>query len=165
MNQTTFNFQAPSGGTGYDAAVTAFSDRLRAAILETLRIGATAIHGNIVRATPIDTGRAKSSWNMVQGESADLSVTPPLKDTGAHIAAPGASPLTTAQAHTAAFATRQNLDKMNTPVVTISNDLYYIGLLENGSSPQAAPGTMFHANALEGRQILEEAAENAAGRL
>lgn len=104
---------------------------------------------NIVLVTPIDTGRAKSCWNVVQGEVADLSVTPPLAQRlgfGILVPAKGASPLTRGQAITAGIGLQQSLANLIEPVATISNNLDYIIALEKGHSQQAGAGAMFANN-------------------
>lgn len=111
-------------------------------------------HVKIVTATPIDTGRARSSWNIAAGFVADESVTPLLVNqlnTGGQIRvggqrAPGASPLTAAQSFTAAFGQHQNLVGDGV-TFTISNNLDYIWFLELGGSQQApSAGQMFQTN-------------------
>lgn len=148
----------------YEATITAWAAKARQRVLEDVKWLVKATQFNIVLATPIDTGRAKSSWNIAAGENADLSVTPLLADrmnvvTGAIIqrAAVGAAPLTRSQAHTAARGQHQVADALIEPVATISNNLDYIIQLEQGKSPQAGPGAMFTINVFnaldEARQI------------
>lgn len=117
----------------------------RQAIRAICREAAFEIHGKIVARTPIDTGRAKASWNL-NPDSADPGVAPVLADkvnlsTGAIIekAAPGASPLSKEQAEIAASAQRQKIGP-GVEVIVISNNLDYIEKLENGSSQQAPAG-------------------------
>src|SRR5689334_13500425 len=81
----------------------------------TLKETAFIIHKNIVLGTPVDTGRARSSWNLSEN-SPDRSQTPPLANnvnpiSGAVIerATPGASPLTPLQASVAALSSQQQI--------------------------------------------------------
>lgn len=109
---------------------------------------AFVVHRDIVRATPIDTGRAKSSWN-ISPDQPDHTTTPLLADRvnpigGAIIekAAPGASPLTPGQAESVALQQQAHMpDRVRT--IFISNALPYILNLENGSSRQAPAGMVF----------------------
>lgn len=151
----------------YIAAIERWFDAQNRRIVKAVFGAAQEIHANIVNDTPIDTGRAKSSWNMVNSHQADLSVTPLLADrrniiTGAIIerAADGAAPLSAGQALAAAQASLQNLTSdAYLPVVKISNNLDYIVSLENGASNQSAPGQMFNQNVRDGQFILERHAK------
>ena len=123
-------------------------------IIDVNRTACFAVHENIVRRTPIDTGRAKSSWNLAEDE-ADPDVTPALKDvvnfsTGAIIetAAPGASPLSAEQAELVARGQQDHITT-TAPVIVISNNLPYIEALENGYSSQA-PAGMFQVSTTRG---------------
>lgn len=119
-------------------------------LLDVNRTACFAIHDNIVRRTPIDTGRAKTSWNLAEDE-ADPDVTPALRDvinfsTGAVIerAAHGASELSESQAEIAARGQQDHIT-VTAPVIVISNNLPYIEALENGYSSQA-PAGMFQVS-------------------
>ncbi len=110
-----------------------------------LRETAFDIHRKIVERTPIDTGRAKASWNLAENVASE-EVAPVLVDQinpigGAIIrkAAPGAEALTAEQALAAALTQQQNIGP-TAQVIVISNALTYIEKLENGSSRQAPAG-------------------------
>lgn len=142
----------------YEASVAGFCNRARTAIGRAVVTLAKDAHQRIVQSTPIDTGRAMSSWNIAPGTNPDLSVTPLLADkvnivTGAIIESPaaGASPLTRSQAETAAYGQQQALAAAEN-AVTISNNLDYIRSLEAGRSQQAAAGEMFNNNVLITKQ-------------
>ena len=75
------------------------------------------IFGEIIRLTPVDTGRARGNWNVSSG-SPDFSI---------------GNSTTPAQPD-------YNLDVKGFPSVYISNGLHYIGLLEEGRSSQAPDG-------------------------
>jgi hypothetical protein len=77
---------------------------------------------DIIFRTPVDTGRARASWNIVNGASADMKVAPALpKVTLPPISARNAA-LTDGHEY------------------IISNNLDYIQALENGHSKQAPSG-------------------------
>lgn len=123
-------------------------------LLDVNRMACFAIHENIVKRTPIDTGRAKSSWNLAEDE-ADPDITPALKDvvnisTGAiiELAAKGASPLSADQAEVAARGQQDHITT-TAPVIVVSNNLPYILALENGYSSQA-PAGMFQVSVTRG---------------
>ena len=96
---------------------------------------ALQLYSGITKKTPVDTGRARANWNMNIG-SIDYSVDDPEQygeSTGKHkgnSAAP-ASPR----------AKQLKLDKGDgEKVIYITNNLPYIGELENGHSTQAPRG-------------------------
>ncbi len=137
----------------YETTISQWAATARSAVLADVKAITRDAHANIVLVTPIDTGRAKSSWNVAAGFNPDLSVTPLLEDrrnlvTGAVIekAVAGAQPLTRGQAITAGLGRGQVLDRLTEPVATISNNLPYINSLERGASKQAEAGQMFGAN-------------------
>ena len=82
----------------------------------------------IVRKTPVDTGRARSGWNIAVN-AIDTSVPPKSTD------------LTKGEATTAALSKLSGAIIL-TPysIVWISNNLPYIEVLEEGSSKQAPQG-------------------------
>lgn len=75
--------------------------------------------GRVVRKTPVDTGRARSGWQTTVGQEPDSEVGLPDP------VASGAAVL-------------GNLQPFET--VYLSNNVPYIGFLENGSSQQAPNG-------------------------
>ncbi len=75
------------------------------------------LFGEIVKLTPVDTGRARSNWHITADNpeySTGSSTQPAQPD--------------------------YNLDVKRFPTVYISDGLYYIGLLEEGKSKQAPDG-------------------------
>jgi hypothetical protein len=75
------------------------------------------LFGEIVKLTPVDTGRARSNWHITADNpeySTSSSTQPAQPD--------------------------YNLDVRGFPTVYISNGLHYIGLLEEGKSKQAPDG-------------------------
>lgn len=134
----------------YEATITAWAAAARQRVLEDVKQLTKDTQFAIVAHTAIDTGRARSSWNIAAGENADLSVTPPLDvrpQFGIMAVPDGVRPLTRSQAFTAARGQHQVADGATAPVLTISNNLDYIIGLENGTgSKQFAPGAMFSNN-------------------
>lgn len=88
---------------------------------------------NVVTATPVDTGRARSNWLVGDG-SADRTVREAAVE-------PGTKGSTGGQNTTAAI--REGTDKLNAAksnTLYISNNLPYIVPLNEGSSAQAPAG-------------------------
>jgi len=75
------------------------------------------VFGEIVKLTPVDTGRARGNWHISAG-------TPDFSTNG------GTQP----------SQPDYNLDVQGFPSVYISNGLHYIGKLEEGRSQQAPAG-------------------------
>lgn len=94
--------------------------------MTTTKLIAFRIHDRIVMRTPVDTGRARASWNLVAGDVADLSVAPKSFSGGGEQGA--------AHAQAKAAGAPPALQYV------ISNNLPYIEKLENGSSRQAPAG-------------------------
>jgi len=90
---------------------------------------AFGLWGRLIDATPRDTGRAQSNWNLVPGDVADLTT----RDAGEP------SPMPTAT----------SADSW-----TISNNLHYILALEEGHSSQAPAGMVKTSIASE-KALLE----------
>ena len=117
-------------------------DLLRARLIEFRNEAAIGIHTDIVIRTPIDTGRAKASWN-IKGGADDPSVYPVV---------PEAGKLPREVAEAEAFSGHGRIRESRDAVVVISNNLPYITELENGKSRQAPSGmvmltlTEFEAN-------------------
>lgn len=149
----------------YESDIQDWTNQFRTAIREDVKQLTKDTQANIVLKTAIDTGRARSSWNINPGLSADLSVTPPLavRPHFGIIAVPqGVAPLTKGQAFTAAFGQHHNLERLTEPVATISNNLDYILGLENGTgSRQFAPGEMFSNNVFAALDEAEKLGYNA----
>lgn len=138
--------------------VDAARNQFRAALLATLKDVAFDVHAKIVHRTPIDTGRAKASWRLNEGE-ADESVEPLLRDRIRQVgrnfffelAGPKEHPLYSDQAASIARAQQQKIGDKASRIV-ISNNLDYIEDLENGTSQQAPRGMVavtVHPQAVE----------------
>jgi hypothetical protein len=86
----------------------------------------------IVRTTPIRSGQAKANWKVVDGAQADKEIIPIPQNDPEQWLSPGE-------------AERMSIERLaavtgKDGVITISNNLPYIGMLENGSSDQAPQG-------------------------
>jgi hypothetical protein len=92
---------------------------IEADVEQVVRLTAAKIEQKVVQRTPVDTGRARASWNMSE-ESIDSSVKPE-----GNYGAPPATPV-------GALSGKK--------VIYISNNLDYIVPLEYGHSGQAPQG-------------------------
>jgi len=99
--------------------------------LETLtKLTAIKIWTSATVRTPVDTGRARASWNLIRGEDADLTVPPESE-----FPAPGK--------HAGTGDKRGKMDTAGSvPAFTVSNNVHYIEYLEEGSSKQAPQGML-----------------------
>lgn len=113
----------------FDAKLTAFARRVQIAPQKVVKKVAFQLFRRIIEKTPVDTGRARASWNIAIG-APDASVQPE----GQYRSNPGGL---AAKANTvlAGYGADDRL-----PPVWISNNLPYIGELENGHSQQAPSG-------------------------
>lgn len=96
---------------------------------------ALAIDQNVVLATPVDVGRARANWVMEVGAQPPTGIREPY--------APGSKGSTGGQNAQAAIAQAMrevNNYKDESQFIFITNNLEYIGKLNEGSSPQAPPG-------------------------
>jgi len=124
----------------FQIAVDKWAKKLKTDVQTFTRMTAIMVHDRIVIRTPVDTGRARASWNIVAGESPDTSV-----QDAAFSGGEGAGTST-------AKAKQNGLAVGNSYV--ISNNLPYIQRLEQGSSRQAPAGMVLLAIA-EVEVILE----------
>ena len=111
----------------FAAALRAEGARTPLQIDRFLRRVAFEVFTRVVRRTPVDTGRARLSWNIARNQ-ADESVAPENPSQGRRA-------LTTSNQK----LTRIRPDKRMQPI-HISNNLEYIRFLEEGSSTQAPQG-------------------------
>ena len=107
---------------------------------------------SIVIKTPVDTGRARSSWNISEG-SIDQSVSPEVDKTESRGRGSGKFQQATA---ISAKKLRQ-LRHVNSrfPVFYITNSLPYIIPLEEGHSSQADKGYMVKRTLVELNEVLD----------
>ncbi len=117
---------------------------------EAVRKAAIAVDQGVVLATPVDTGRARSNWIVSTGA-------PSTETREAY--APG-SGLGHGETANAQAALAQGLDAVAQhsagQAIYVSNNLPYIGELEDGSSQQA-PAGMIGAGLQAGRAVLRRA--------
>lgn len=107
---------------------------------------AMAIDQAVVMATPVDTGRARANW-IASLDTASSAKTESTDKGGA-------------QAIAAARATINGYDGDTNAEVHITNNLEYIGFLNDGSSAQAPSGFVrtaikAGASAVKGAKLLE----------
>ena len=120
-----------SNGHEFNAQLTKFARKIQVAPAKVVKKVAFQLFRRIIEKTPVDTGRARASWNIAVG-SADASVRPE----GQHPKSPAAL-ASKANTVLAGYGADGRL-----PVVWISNNLPYIGELENGHSQQAPAGML-----------------------
>lgn len=113
----------------FNAKLTDFALRVKVAPQKVVKKVAFQLFRRIIQKTPVDTGRARASWNIAIG-APDAAVKPE----GDYKASPGAL-AAKANSVLSGYGADGRL-----PVVWISNNLPYIGELENGSSQQAPAG-------------------------
>jgi|CXWL01.1.fsa_nt_gi hypothetical protein len=114
----------------FDGNLDAFAKQVGIDYTKVVKRVAFDIFGRIVRRTPVDTGRARASWNISIGKP-DLTVAPegqqPVMNEVAAVAKAGAA---------LATLTERGL----TEPIWITNNLPYIVKLEEGHSQQAPKG-------------------------
>ena len=113
---------------GFSADLDAFSKQLGVGLDTTVRKVAIDIHDGVVLKTPVDTGRARASWN-IQAGSPDTS-TAPERDRSTALSAIGE-----AQAKQSGLGPGDGLG-----AIYVTNSLPYIEALEFGHSKQAPNG-------------------------
>lgn len=92
-----------------------------------------AIHESLVLATPVDTGRARSNWQVSTGAPINYSILPYAPGKGMWIDE-------TANARAAIAQGRQATENIeNVNEVFIVNNVLYVPSLNQGSSQQQAP--------------------------
>lgn len=122
-----------STAAGFNADLNAFADALELELDQVVRKIAFEAHSSVSKKTPVDTGRARANWNLSAG-SIDNSTVPEMgKGTGEHKgqSSPPSSP------SPKAVEMKQGDGE---DVIYITNNLPYIGVLEDGSSTQAPIG-------------------------
>jgi hypothetical protein len=92
---------------------------------------ALEVHRQVIVSTPVDTGKARSNWQASVGAEIDTEINP---------YAPG-NRLGIGETANAAAAIAQGQSVIPTALpgqeIAISNNVYYIGLLNDGTSAQA----------------------------
>jgi hypothetical protein len=111
----------------------AFAHKIKLAPATITKRVAFELFGRIVEKTPVDTGRARASWNISIGEP-DRSVAPEGQQPAMNRVSAEAKART-------ALATLTERGVLG-DTVYITNNLPYIVALEDGHSPQSAPKVM-----------------------
>lgn len=101
----------------------------------TVRATALAVDQTAVMATPVDTGRARSNWIVELNAPRRATVEPYSPGTGGSTA--GANTTAALEQGRAVISTYNGL---RDSAIAISNNLPYIGRLNEGSSAQAPAG-------------------------
>ena len=101
----------------------------------TVRAAALAADQAVVMATPVDKGRARSNWLVELDAPARTTIEPYVPGEGGNTAGPNAS---AALSQGRATIGRYNGDANR--AIAISNNLPYIGRLNDGYSKQAPAG-------------------------
>ena len=109
---------------GWSVPPSLFMDKVEDELVERIRAIATAMHGEIISRSPVDTGRFRRN-NIVSIGSPVFSTTLEVDQNGAETRAEGIAALSGLQPYT---------------VVYIQNNLPYAERLENGHSGQAPAG-------------------------
>jgi hypothetical protein len=117
----------------FSRRITAIAERVEPAAQDVVRKTALAVDQTVVMATPVDTGRARVNW-QVQAGAMPSDVVPPY--------APGAGGSTAAQNTQAALEQGKIAISGAQPgqEIHITNNLPYIGRLNEGHSAQAPAG-------------------------
>jgi hypothetical protein len=123
---------------GFAKTVQAFGDKVKAAQLDVFKRAVIEVGDRVIDHTPKKTGRARGSWQTAA--NAPVSGPPPTRDADA------------AKAELRAAVEKLTLGD----VAYITTSLFYVRLLEFGSSHQA-PGGMVRLTAQNWREIVAEA--------
>lgn len=126
--------------TEFSLKVGAFADALGLRVATVLRRTALAVQDEVTKMTPVDTGRARSNWN-VEIDTVNPAVKKGRKN------GKGAKPTGRATAKSTFY---------------VSNNVEYISELEYGSSTQAPHG-MLRVVIPRHRRFMEDAAKRVLG--
>lgn len=139
-----------------DSAPQMIADLLGISLQQVMEKITVDLHGKIVLRTPVDTGRARASWNIHEGEP-DTSV-PPEMEGKANAGGSSASREKKAAAirvtGSGAVSSAPPLISGTKPVY-ITSSLEYVQFLEEGSSQQA-PAGMVQISLIEIETELEQ---------
>lgn len=134
-----------------------FSEKIDVRLELVVKKVAIEIHDDIVVRTPVDTGRARASWNIGLGD-ADLSV---ADENFGKKSTDGSAREANGQKALSAAKSKQSVIENVQPYqdVFITNNLPYIKRLEEGSSKQAPSGMVALALANAEYKIEKELAK------
>lgn len=110
----------------FSADIAAFANKAGESLDKTVRMVTLELFGSVIRATPVDTGRARGNWQTTVGSAA-------IGD------------LDNRSESSALSELQQNAGGVGT-VTYLSNNLPYIYRLELGWSDQSPPYAMVRAN-------------------
>lgn len=135
-----------TNGHEFNAQLTKFARKIQVAPQKVVKKVAFQLFRRIIEKTPVDTGRARASWNIAIG-STNNAVMPE----GQYKQGPGAL-AAKANSVLAGYGADGRL-----PVVWISNNLSYIGALEDGHSQAQAPAGMVALSIAEEQAAFDQA--------
>ena len=118
--------------TDLDVAVLKFSEDIGLTVSTIIEKLAVDVHSGVTKRTPVDTGRARASWMISQGDP-DLSVAPDMGDGDGKNKGAGSPP-------SDPIIPPPTIKSDGESKVWITNSLPYIERLENGHSKQAPAG-------------------------
>lgn len=137
-----------NGGTSLADRLVRIGERVEKAAQDAQRRVALAIDQAVVLGTPVDTGRARSNWRVSINQPVPEEIPPYV---------PG-SKLGLGETANASAAIEQGLTVLASHrgaggAIWISNNVHYIGMLENGHSPQNRG--FVKAAVLQGKVLLK----------
>lgn len=119
----------------FSRRITVLSERIRTEVNKVVRKTALAADREVVLATPVDTGRARSNWLVSLGSGREDTIEP-YADLGSHTDPSKKSETANASA-AMAQAAGVVAGRKEGQDIYITNNLPYIELLNSGSSAQA----------------------------
>ncbi len=122
----------------FSADIAAFANKAGASLDKTVRMVTLELFGSVIRATPVDTGRARGNWQTTVGSAAS-------------------GELDNRSESSALSELQQNAGGVGT-VTYLSNNLPYIKRLEEGWSTQSPPYAMVRKNFTRIESIVANAA-------
>lgn len=141
-----------TNGHEFNAQLTKFARKIQVAPQKVVKKVAFQLFRRIIEKTPVDTGRARASWNIAIGR------------VNAAVAPEGQHPKSVSALASKANAVLAGYgEDGRLPVVWISNNLPYIGELENGHSGQA-PAGMVALSIMEEKAAFDQAWREAMSR-
>ena len=122
----------------FNGQIDEFSRRSGIALETVIRRLALEIYNGVTLKTPVDTGRARASWNLHAGAPSVKVVPTPFGDAKVEFRDYNKEEIDAFA--TAEIGTFENLGTLYVQPVFVTNGLHYIIYLEHGSSKQAPQG-------------------------
>ena len=122
----------------FSGDIAAFANKAGESLDKTVRMVTLELFGSVIRATPVDTGRARGNWQTTTGSAAS-------------------GELDNRSESSALSELQHNAGGLGT-VTYLSNNLPYIKRLEEGWSTQSPPYAMVRANFTRIESIVANAA-------